>query len=151
MRRKLRLHYARLYAANVVDLQSKFTSALCSGRLRRAFGRALARHSRLSFVFGVLRNALHAAILGNIIAALIMQPCRNPRGTNFVCAARDHLLAALSIPAVLRLNGPRTISRKQAALRWIFQRCRAAFGGELPLLCIRSLTQGRYEQVRDLI
>ena len=24
---------------------------------------------------------------------------RNPRGTNFVCASRDHLLPALSIPA----------------------------------------------------
>ena len=30
---------------------------------------------------------------------LIMLSCRNPRGTNFVCASRDHLLPALSIPA----------------------------------------------------
>ena len=28
-----------------------------------------------------------------------MLSCRNPRGTNFVCASRDHLLPALSIPA----------------------------------------------------
>ena len=28
-----------------------------------------------------------------------MLPCRNPRGTNFVCASRDHLLPALSKPA----------------------------------------------------
>ena len=28
-----------------------------------------------------------------------MLSCRNPRGTNFVCASRDYLLPALSIPA----------------------------------------------------
>ena len=39
---------------------------------------------------------------------MIMLPCRNPRGTNFVCASRDHLLPALSKPtafvASLRRN-----------------------------------------------
>ena len=39
-----------------------FTSALCSCHMLRAFSRALARLSRLSLVFRVLRNLIGAAI-----------------------------------------------------------------------------------------
>ena len=40
-----------------------FANALCSRRIMRALGRALVRHSRLSLVCRVLRNALRVAIL----------------------------------------------------------------------------------------
>ena len=39
-----------------------FANALCSRRMMRALGRALARHFRLSLVCRVLRNALRVAI-----------------------------------------------------------------------------------------
>ena len=39
-----------------------FTSALCSRRILRALGRALARHFRLPLVFRVLRNLICTAI-----------------------------------------------------------------------------------------
>ena len=69
-----------------------FTSALCSRRILRALGRALARHSRLPLVFRVLRNLICTAIQEKLY----------PRKSS---------------------NSPRTMAWKQAALRWIFQRC----------------------------
>ena len=84
------------------SLAQVFTNALCSRRIMRALGRTLARHSRLSLVCRVLRNALRVAIL---------------RKCNCHTA----------------FERPRTMACKQAALRWIFQRCRYAVGGELPL------------------
>ena len=69
-----------------------FTSALCSRRILRALGRALARHFRLPLVFRVLRNLICTAIQEKLY----------PRKSS---------------------NSPRTMAWKQAALRWIFQRC----------------------------
>ena len=43
-----------------------FTNVLCSGHIMWAFGRSSVRHSRLSVVFRVLRNSLHADIWNNI-------------------------------------------------------------------------------------
>ena len=75
-----------------------FTSTLCSRRIMRALGRALARHSRLSLVCRVLRNALRVAIF-----------------RKYNCHTA--------------FERPRTMACKQAALRWIFQRCLSAVGG----------------------
>ena len=59
-----------------------FTNALCSGHRMWAFGRALVRHSRLSFVFRVLRNSLHAAIWDNIYPRCAQTASHNGLKTN---------------------------------------------------------------------
>ena len=51
VRCKLRLHYARLYAVNVVDLQSKFKS-----RFATSFSRCTPRRSLLVAMLGVART-----------------------------------------------------------------------------------------------
>ena len=51
VRCKLCLHYARLYAVNVVDLQSKFKSCLAT-----SFSRFTPRHSQLVAMLGAART-----------------------------------------------------------------------------------------------
>ena len=71
VRCKLRLHYARLYAVNVVDLQSKFKS-----RFATSFGRCAPRRSPLVAMLGVARTrfAQTSCHLFPIIARLLTVP-----------------------------------------------------------------------------
>ena len=71
VRCKLRLHCARLYAVNVVDLQSKFKS-----RFATSFSRFTPRHSLLVAMLGVarIRCAQTSCHLFPSIARLLAMP-----------------------------------------------------------------------------
>ena len=85
-----------------------------------------------------------------------MLSCRNPRGTNFVCASRDHLLPALSILAafvatlsrmtiaqwqaeVISLNG--TVKFHSLNLFDFWKKCEACLTASYTIACKR-VTEG---------
>ena len=85
VRCKLRLHYARLYAVNVVDLQSKFKS-----RFATSFSRCTPRRSLLVAMLGAARTrcAQTSCRLFPIIARLLAVPpnaALPPLAGNYLC------------------------------------------------------------------
>ena len=76
-----------------------FTNALCSRRIMRALGRALVRHSRLSFVCRVLRNALRVAILRKCNCHTAFE-----RPRTMACSQQGSTLCCLRCRCFLKLH-----------------------------------------------